>query len=86
METVHDIEFVEDLDFNFDIPCDHETCDLEADYLLILHCPACTYEERFFICDPHWIKVSQSHIKATCSRCVVYGELEDFLVDRRPLR
>jgi len=87
MEVREDLEVIELLDYNFAIPCDHETCDLEADYLLILHCPSCVYEEKFFICDPHWVKVSTTKgLMATCSRCSVYGSLEDFLVERRSLK
>lgn len=83
VETAHELEVVEELDFT--VPCDHETCDLEADYLLLLSCPYCPYEEEFLICDHHWVLISQSHTKASCRDCIFYGELSDFLVSRIPI-
>jgi hypothetical protein len=87
VEVGHSLEIIEDLDFEFQIPCDHETCDLNAEYLIFLFCPSCYYEEEFFICDPHWTKILPvaKTWKVKCNQCVFSDTFDTFLVDCQPL-
>lgn len=71
----HDLELIEALDFEVELPCEVQSCTeinpvrMPAEWIAEVICPGCPRAFRLLFCDPCWQFITHNMRNIGCSIC-----------------